>query len=542
MGGPRSAAKGPELARFVSFARTGGRDGTLALCLVGATLLSACASGGSDRASEPVPSASVSASASPDASPTDATAPTDADTPEAAGPTNGLPDIVRGVYAHPYSFWDDRWAHLVELVDTTELNAIVIDVKDESGSLLWPVDHPLAEAGGGADWLGDDPGIADELQARLQALKDAGGWAIARIACFKDTRVAQARPDLAVQDGAGNAWRARKDFSWLNPYQDEAAQWCVDVGLAALEVGFDEIQYDYIRFPNGGDGDTSVIQLPGVPPDRPRDQWRHSDQIVNFLTEASEQIHQAGGYVSADLFGLVTYDWRWDAGGTGQVLERIAEHVDVISLMVYPSHYNAGNYGLYPHPIVYPYETVWNAMQEAQMRVQGLHAKIRPWLEDFNAPWTGHSVHSPEHVKAQIQATYDNGIDGWLLWNAGNRYTESILEPGDAVTHAVADFVPPARTANPDAAPGEPEREWPGMPPCDPYPGRLLIGEGNLAGSTPPEPALPWDDPRLCAGVPDGEEATRTWQEREAGPAASPEPSSSAEPSDEPEPSESASP
>jgi hypothetical protein len=491
--------------------------GRLARLLAGlgvAAIVAGCASGGPGAAGDtdsPTPASGSSASATDQ--PSASEAPSSAPSSEPAAQTGKMPDIVRGVYVHPFSFWDDRWAGLVDLVDRTELNALVIDVKDEAGTLLWNIDHPLAEAGGGGAWMNDFSGLED----RLQMLKDAGGWAIARIACFKDTRVAQARPDLAVQDGAGNAWRARKDFSWLNPYQDEAGQWCIDVGLAAIEKGFDEVQYDYIRFPNGGDGDTSVIQLPGVPPERPREEWRHSDQIVHFLEEASRQIHEAGGFVSADLFGLVTYDWRWDAGGTGQVLERIAEHVDVISLMVYPSHYNQGNYGLLPHPIEYPYETVWNAMQEAQMRIQGLHARLRPWLEDFSAPWMGYPSHTPEHVTEQMRAAYENGIDGWLLWNAANRYTESILAPGEAVSHMNKDFRPPARTANPDAAPGEAEKEWPGMPSCDPYPGVLMIGEGNLAGSTPPEPALPYDDPRLCAGVPDGEEATVPWQERAAG-------------------------
>ncbi|MDP9021701.1 MAG: putative glycoside hydrolase, partial [Actinomycetota bacterium] len=411
--------------------------------------------------------------------------------PADAASEDGLPEapeIVRGVYVHPFSFWDDRWPHLIQLVQDTELNALVIDVKDESGTLLWNIDHPLAEAGGGGAWRNSFDGIED----RLQQLEDAGGWAIARIACFKDTRVADARPDLAIQDSSGRTWKARKGFSWLNPYQDGAGDWCIDVGLAAIEMGFDEIQYDYIRFPNGGDGDIDGIRLPGVPEDRPREQWRHSDEIVDFLARASERIHDAGGYISADLFGLVTYDFRWDAGGTGQVLERIAEHVDFISLMVYPSHYAGGNYGLEPHPIEHPYETVWNAMQEAQMRVQDLRAEIRPWLEDFSAPWMGYPNHSPEHVTEQIRAVYDNGIDGWLLWNAGNRYTEQILERGEAKSHADPDFRPPARTANPDPAPGAREHTWPGMPPCDPYPGILLIGEGNLAGSRPPEPALPY--------------------------------------------------
>jgi hypothetical protein len=465
----------------------------LALALVA----TACSSGGDDTS--PAAEGGIDAAPSPSLSeitsePTASPTPTETET-EGLPP---IPEAVRGVYTHIYAFWGNHFYNLLDLVRDTELNALVIDVKDEAGTLLWPIDHPIAEQAGSANWKAEgDP------RERLQELKDAGGWAIARIACFKDTLVAKARPDLAVQNPDGSTWLARKEFGWLNPYQLEAEQWCIDVALAAIEVGFDEIQFDYIRFPNGGDGDVSSIRFPGVPDDRPRDEWEHPDQIVHFLARAAEQIHAAGGYVSADLFGLVTYDFRWNAGGTGQVLERIAEHMDYISLMVYPSHYARGNYGLLPHPIEYPYETVWNAMQEARMRVQGLRAKIRPWLEDFSAPWMGYPNHTPQHVTEQIRATYENGIEGWLLWNAANRYTESILEPGETQLKANKDFVPPARTANPDAPPGEVEKQWPGMPPCDPYPEFLQIGERNLAGSIPPTPALAYDDPDICANAED---------------------------------------
>lgn len=494
-----------------------------------AVVVSACTASGAEEevptASEPVEATDTTET--PSASETATDEPTDEPTEVAAGELPPIPDAVRGVYSHVYTFWSDKWFRLVDLVDRTELNAIVVDVKDEAGTLLWDIDHPLAVAGGGAAWRENYDGFED----RLQQLKDAGGWAIARVSCFKDALVAKARPELAVQDQSGNTWIARKDFAWLNPYNDEAGQWCIDVGLAALEAGFDEVQFDYIRFPNGGDGDTSIITLPGVPPERPREEWRHSDEIVEFLARATEQLHEAGGWVSTDLFGLVTYDFRWDAGGTGQVLERIGEFVDFISPMVYPSHYSAGNYGLQPHPIEYPYETVWNAMQEARMRLQGLHAQVRPWLEDFPAPWMGYPNHTPAHIEAQIRATYENGIDGWLLWNAANDYSESILALGDTESKADASFVPPARTADPDAAPGEEERQWPGRPPCDPYPGVLQVGQGNLAGSRAPDRALAFDDPRLCAGVPDGEEATVPWPERQDG---VPSPESTDEPEADP--------
>ncbi|MBW3621572.1 MAG: putative glycoside hydrolase, partial [Actinobacteria bacterium] len=184
------------------------------LALIG-LLAGACsdANSGAEATAPPSPAAATTeepteAEASPSPSPTET---------ETEVALAEAPDIVRGVYSTVYSFWGERWAHLIELVETTELNAIVVDVKDEAGTLLWHIDHPLAEAGGGAAWKPEsDP------EERLQMLLDAGGYAIARVACFKDTLVAQARPDLAVQDQGGNAWKARKDFSWLNPYQDEA--------------------------------------------------------------------------------------------------------------------------------------------------------------------------------------------------------------------------------------------------------------------------------------------------------------------------------
>jgi hypothetical protein len=482
--------------------------------LAAAVILTAC----SAASAPPQADRSPSPASTDSPEPTEATTPTDEPTPE---PTDSheavalkyglppMPEAVRGVYSHPFSFWGGNWANLIELVETTELNAIVIDVKDEAGTLLWDIDHPYA-AHGGADWRDN----FDGFEERLQRLKDADGWAIARVSCFKDTRVAQGEPELAVQDVDGGVWIARKDFSWLNPYSEGAGQWCIDIGKAAIEAGFDEVQFDYIRFPNGGDGDVSRARFPGMPADRPNDQYAHPEAITRFLASAAEQLHEAGGWFSVDLFGLVTYNFSWNVDTTGQVLEEIAEHADVISLMVYPSHYGRGNYGLLPHPIEYPYETVWNAMQEAQMRTQGLHAKLRPWLEDFPAPWMGYPTHSAEHVREQIRATYENGIEGWLLWNAANRFTRDALED-TLELRANPDFRPPARTANPDPPPGEEQQTWPGMPPCRPYPNILQIGAGNLAGSVPPEPALPYDDPRLCFGVPDGERATATWQERQ---------------------------
>ncbi|MBW3620184.1 MAG: putative glycoside hydrolase, partial [Actinobacteria bacterium] len=151
-----------------------------------------------------------------------------------------------------------------------------------------------------------------------------------------------------------------------------------------------------------------------------------------------------------------------------------------------------------------------------------------PWLEDFSAPWMGYPDHSPDHVRKQIQATYDNGIEGWLLWNAGNSYTESILGKGEAASKADPDFVPPYRTANPDAPPGVAvEKVWPGMPPCKPDRERLEIGRGNLAGSVPPVRAPGGDEPIDCK---EEEPATTSTASPSEDPAST---SDSASPSDD---------
>lgn len=361
--------------------------------------------------------------------------------------------IVRGVYATMYSLWGSRWTeYYLPLIADTELNSVVVDVKDDRGRLAWRMDLPLARRGGGARWRS-----AGDPRGRLRALVERGGYPIARVVCFKDSKVATARPGLAVVDARdGEPWQGRDGQHWLNPYRQAAWRYCIDVGVEAAEMGFREVQFDYVRFPNGGDGPVEHARFPGVPGDRPREQWRHPDVITAFLAEARRRIHDAGAYVSADVFGLTTYSYSWDGDGTGQVLERLAAQIDYLSPMVYPSHYGPGNYGLRPHPVDFPYETVRRAMEEARMRSQGLRARIRPWLEDFAPTWLGRS-HSPQRVRRQKQAVYDAGLEGWMLWNAGNDFSEAAL--ADRLrSRADPDYEVAPRTRQPVAPPGRTPR------------------------------------------------------------------------------------
>ncbi|HEX9765781.1 MAG TPA: putative glycoside hydrolase, partial [Nitriliruptorales bacterium] len=324
-----------------------------------------------------------------------------------------------------------------KLVDTTELNALVVDVREEPGNVAWEMEvegHTPPVPGAG--W--------DSPAEGLQQLLDAGGYAIARIVCMKDSWLAEQRPDLTIDNRAtGGPLKGRDGWTWLDPWAMDVWEYCGAVGAEAIRAGFDEVQFDYVRFPNGGDADVSKLRFGHAPEGTPQARVQDPTAIWRGLNRAAEMVRAEGGYVSADLFGLTLYNYEWNVDGTGQLWEELAMVMDALSPMVYPSHYGVGNFGLLPHPVQHPYETIQGAMEEARVRSEGLRATIRPWLEDFGSPWMGSlsPPHSPGRVREQIQAVYDKGIESWLLWNATNRFSEEVFE---------AELVPRAKEWVPD--------------------------------------------------------------------------------------------
>lgn len=344
--------------------------------------------------------------------------------------------IVRGVYSTMWSFAGQRWNELMDLVRTTEINAIVIDVKDDDGLVAWNGSEVAVARETGAD--GHTTLTRSAAEARIRELREAGGYPIARIVCFKDAVAAPAKPELAIRTADGGVWRDRKGMAWLDANKQGSWDYLVDLGREAASMGFLEVQFDYVRFPTDGNTASAVYDDGrGVDPSSIRD----------FLAYAREELHAEGVRVSADIFGLTTYKaaGEGDGDGTGQLFEDIISEVDYVSPMVYPSHYYPGNYGL-SHPESQPYEVVVNAMREAQARVHGYRAQVRPWLEDFSLTVS----HHPGRVTAQMRATYENGIESWLLWNAHNRYSREALGPEETPKAAPA-AAPPDQPA--DAAP-----------------------------------------------------------------------------------------
>ena len=318
------------------------------------------------------------------------------------------PVKVKGILMSGYTAGGSRFTELLELLERTELNAAVIDIKDERGEISWiPRSRQARMAGAGL------PKMADPA-ATIRRLKRAGEYVIGRIVTFQDSIMASVRPDLAIQDLRGGVWKSTKGLSWLDPYSIQAQDYNIALAIEAVELGFDEIQFDYVRFPT--DGDTAKMWS------RFKDERAPHDAISQFLARAREQIVPRGAYLSADLFGLVAL--VIDDLGIGQKLELIAREVDYVSLMLYPSHYNKPEYGI-PDPEREPYATVAVSLRDAKERIAGTKAKLRPWLQDFTlrVPYT------PAEVRAQIQAAEDTGVGEWILWNARNRYTEDALRP-----------------------------------------------------------------------------------------------------------------
>lgn len=335
---------------------------------------------------------------------------------------NPDPMEVRGVYLTGNSAGlDSRVNHFVNLINETELNALVIDILDDYGQLSYTSNVPMVKE------LGADkvPKIRD-IHKLIQTLNENNIYPIARIVTFKDSIAAIAKPELAIKSKDGSVWRDYNQNSWLNPYNKDSWEYPISVAEEAADMGFKEIQFDYVRFPT--DGNRSLIDYGQAGKDKTMAQ-----AISEFLSYATEKLHDKGVVVSADVYGLVTT--VKDDMGIGQHLEDVVPSVDVLCPMVYPSHYAYGSYGI-KYPDLEPYKTVFTSLSTAVQRIKVMNedkpkAKIRPWLQDFTGSWLrpreAYKEYTADDVRAQIKAAYDSGLKEWILWNAGNKYSEDAL-------------------------------------------------------------------------------------------------------------------
>lgn len=328
---------------------------------------------------------------------------------------------VRGIYVTGPMAGSANMENLIDLIDHTELNAVVIDVKNDEGNITYQMDLQAAqEMGACINYISDMEGLMAEL-------KEHNIYTIARIVCFKDPYLAEHNPQLALKKADGSNLTDAYGLTWVNPYKEEVWEYLTDVALAAADMGFDEIQYDYVRFPIGNDAESADY---GVDiQSYPREQ-----AIMNFLDYAAERLHEKGIPVTADVFGTIIGS-AVDVEQVGQDYVGLGSTVDVLCPMIYPSHYGNGVFG-YDVPDAYPYETVYAALMASNNELAGIaeedRAVVRPWLQAFTAIWvSGHITYGGDEIREQIQAVYDAGYEEWILWNASNRYTDEGLEKAE---------------------------------------------------------------------------------------------------------------
>ncbi len=303
------------------------------------------------------------------------------------------------------------------LIQDTELNAVVIDVKGDRGLVSYRTSVPLAAQIGALNGI-----TIKDIGALLERLHQRGIYTIARIVVFKDNVLATARPDLAVKTAGGAIYHDRENLAWANPFSHEVWDYNIALAVDAARKGFDEIQFDYVRCP-----DVKASRLAsGVP----YTQANRIAAVAGFLAAARKALVPYNVFVAADIFGYVC--WNLNDTGIGQTLDAIAPHVDYICPMLYPSGFQFGIPG-YPNPVQHPYEIVNLSLKRALERTHLGTVRFRPWIQAFRDYAFGRKPFGGAEIRAQIAAAENFGSDGWMMWNPSNRYSIEGLkhsEPG----------------------------------------------------------------------------------------------------------------
>ncbi|MFA4999471.1 MAG: putative glycoside hydrolase [Parcubacteria group bacterium] len=322
------------------------------------------------------------------------------------------PEKINAVYATSWSAGSSsKIDYLLSLIKATKANALVIDIKDFSGRIAY------ATGDGELSTYEANPLRIKNVEALVNKLHSENVYAIARIVVFQDPVLALARPDLAIKDlKTGETWKDNKGLAWVDPASQEVWDYNAHLAKNAFAKGFDEVNFDYVRFPS--DGSLDNMSFPFY--DESKAKQEVIKDFFGFLRESLE-----GEIISVDLFGLVTS--ASDDMGIGQHLEDAYGNFDFICPMVYPSHFASGFIG-FKDPAAHPYEVVKYSGEEAVKRLTALAGenkepltKLRPWLQDFSLGYT----YGSEEVKLQIQAVEETSNAGWMLWDPRNNYTKT---------------------------------------------------------------------------------------------------------------------
>ncbi|KZE80569.1 GTP-binding protein [Paenibacillus elgii] len=323
---------------------------------------------------------------------------------------------VKGIYVTAHSAGGSRMNTLLKLMDDTELNSMVIDLKDDWGYITYDTGNPELNA------MDTTQKIITDMPKLMSTLQEHKVYPIARIVVFKDTVLAKKRPDLSFVNPDGSLWGNGKNppDSFVNPYKKEVWDYNIAIAKEAAKAGFKEIQFDYVRFPEGFEKRADTLKYD-------KDERSRIEAVAEFVKYAREQLTPLGVRVSVDIFGYAASVPA--AEGIGQDFQKISQNVDVICPMIYPSHYSNGWFGA-KVPDAAPYVTINGAMKDTAKKLdplQSLKPVVRPWIQDFTATWVpGHVRYGKKEIEEQIRALKDNGTEEFLLWNAVNTYTPDV--------------------------------------------------------------------------------------------------------------------
>lgn len=320
-------------------------------------------------------------------------------------PQNKITAEVKGIYlTGNTAHWKPRFEELFQFVLDSDINSMVIDFKDDSGVISLKTDNEYI--------LDVDPRYhrGSDYAELIKRLNDNNIYTIARIVVFKDPHLSKKKPEWSIKNYDGSLWKDRRGTTWVDPNNRNVWEYSIEASKEAAKLGFREIQFDYVRFPT--DGNLKTIKY------TEGNDEKMKDVIHNFLKYANEELKDYNVFLSADVFGLTTT--TLDDMGMGQQYELIAEEVDYISPMVYPSHYGPYVYG-FANPNANPYGVVRQAMIDGIKKGEGKKAYIRPWLQDFSM---GSPKYGVNEVREQIKAVYDSDHNEWIMWNAGNKYKQ----------------------------------------------------------------------------------------------------------------------
>ena len=329
------------------------------------------------------------------------------------------PQAVKAIYMTAWTAGDKTAREaLVNLIGKTELNAVVIDIKDYTGRVSYIPKDPALIADRSSD------GRISDIEDFIAELHSKNIYVIGRIESFQDSYMAGTHPGWAVEKANDKpaAWKDNNGLSWIDPGATPMWDYLVSLGKDAYSRGFDELNYDYIRFPS--DGPMSNIYYP----------WSGMKAkpavLKGFYSYLTSDLKPTGAVVSADLFGLTTS--AEDDMGIGQILGDAAKYFDYVAPMVYPSHFATGFIG-YKNPADYPYQVIKYSMDNGVKKVVAASStpdKLRPWLQDFNMG----AVYTASMIREEMQAVYDSGLSSWMLWSASNKYTVGALDAKNSAT------------------------------------------------------------------------------------------------------------